>query len=174
MHTRSILTSLALLGLAACQSFQGPLPPQPQHPNSPSPPENPAPPEQPPPGPTQPQRQFRLSAASTSLVSQAQKQARSGDTVAATATLERALRIEPDNPLLWIELGRLRLQEKNGTQAQSFGRKALALATGDPRAQSSAWQLIAEALRAQGRNQEARDAEQRANALAAPLSGANL
>jgi uncharacterized protein HemY len=114
-----------------------------------------------------------LSAASTALVSQAQKQARSGDSVAATATLERALRIEPDNPLLWIELGRLRLQEKNGAQAQSLGRKALALATGDPRTQSCAWQLIADALRTQGRNQEAREAERHANALAAPLAGAN-
>jgi Flp pilus assembly protein TadD len=170
-----LLPTLALLGIAACQSFNGPLPPQPQHPNSPAPSETPAPPEResPPAEPTQPKRQFRLSAASAALVSQAQKQVRSGDSVAATATLERALRIEPDNPLLWIELGRLRLQEKNGAQAQSLGRKALALATGDPRTQSSAWQLIADALRAQGRNQEAREAEQHANALAAPLSRAN-
>lgn len=170
-----LLPTLALLGLAACQSFQGPLPPQPQPPNSPVPSENPVPPEQhpQPPEPALPRKQFRLSAASTALVSQAQKQARSGDSVAATATLERALRIEPDNPLLWIELGRLRLQERNGVQAQSLGRKALTLATGDPRTQSSAWQLIADALRAQGRNQEAREAEEHADALAAPLSGAN-
>ncbi len=183
MRTRSSLAStprllllplLTVMGLVACQSFQGPLPPQPQHPTSPSPTEKPLPPEQSPqsPEPSQPQRRFRLSAASTALVSQAQKQARSGDLVAATATLERALRIEPDNPLLWIELGRLRLQEKNGVQAQSFARKALSLATGDPRTQSFAWQLIADALRAQGRNQEAHEAEQHANALSAPLSGA--
>jgi predicted Zn-dependent protease len=169
------LLLLALLGLAACQSFQGPLPPQPQHP-PPASPEKPQPPEQQQPEPhepTQPQRQFRLSAASTALVSQAEKQARSGDSVAATATLERALRIEPDNPLLWIELGQLRLQEKNAAQAQSLGRKALSLATGDPRTQSSAWRLIADALRAQGRNHEARDAEEHADALSAPLSGAS-
>lgn len=174
MRTRPaiLLPTLALLGLAACQSLQGPLPPQPQPPKSPAPVENPAPPEPQPPSrePAQPQKQFRLSAASTALVSQAQKQARSGDSVSATATLERALRIEPDNPLLWIELGRLRLQERNGVQAQSLGRKALALATGDPRTQSSAWRLIADALRAQGRNQEARDAEEHVNALSAPLS----
>ena len=90
--------------------------------------------------------------------------------MAATATLERALRIEPDNPLLWIELGRLRLRENNAAQANGMGRKALALATGDPLAQSSAWRLIADALKAQGRNQEASEAEQKANSLSVPLS----
>ena len=169
---------LGVVALSACQSFQGPLPPQPQ-----SPPSRPAQPEEPPtqqkpepPAPTQPpQRQFRLSAASTALVSQAQKQVKSGDTVAATATLERALRIEPDNPLLWIELGRLRLDEHNPKQAHSLGRKALVLATGDAHAQASAWRLIADSLRAQDRNDEAQEAEQRASALlfsASPGDGA--
>lgn len=75
------------------------------------------------------------------------------------------MRIEPDNPLLWIELGQVRLNEANAAQADSMGRKALALATGDPQAQASAWHLIAESLRARGRNQEGAEAEQRANAL---------
>jgi len=91
--------------------------------------------------------------------------------VAAAATLERALRIEPNNPLLWIELGRLRLNEKNAVQADSMGRKAVALATGDPNAQATAWRLIAESLRARGRKKEAAEAEQRASTLlAAPLA----
>jgi uncharacterized protein HemY len=111
-----------------------------------------------------------LSAASSALVSQAQTQARGGDSVAATGTLERALRIEPDNPLLWIELGRLRLREHNAVQAHSMGRKALALATGDTGTQASAWRLIAEALEAQGRNQEASEAHQKASTLSVPLS----
>ena len=71
-------------------------------------------------------------------MTQAHQQAASGDTVQAAATLERALRIEPENPLVWIELGRVRLAENNPTQANAMGRKALALATGDPTAQSSA------------------------------------
>jgi len=120
------------------------------------------PPGQPPAAPARPARQFRLSPASTALVAQAHKAASSGDFGLAAATVERAMRIDPDNPLLWIELGRVRLSAGDFGQADSMGRKALSLATGDPRAQSSAWHLIADALRALGRNQEAAEADQRA------------
>ncbi len=74
-------------------------------------------------------KQFHLGAASLSLVSQAHKQSQSGDLGGAATTLERALRIEPNNPLLWIELGQVRLSENDGDQADSMGRKAVALAT---------------------------------------------
>jgi uncharacterized protein HemY len=84
----------------------------------------------------------------------------------AAATIERAMRVEPDNPLLWIELGRVRLAEGNASQADSMGRKAAALATGDPQAKASAWRLIADALRLLKRNDEAAEADQRANSLA--------
>jgi Flp pilus assembly protein TadD len=100
-------------------------------------------------------------------VAQAHKAAGSGDFGLAAATVERAMRIEPDNPLLWIELGRVRLSAGDFSQADSMGRKALSLATGDPREQSSAWHLIADSLRALGRNQEAAEADQRAAALEA-------
>ena len=126
---------------------------------------------QPPAAPAQPgapsQRQFRLGPAANALVTQAHTQASAGEFPAAGATLERALRIEPDNPLLWIELGRLQMmQEGNAAQADGMGRKALALATGDAAAQASAWSLIADSLRARGRNQEAADADRHAAVLA--------
>ncbi|MGB9329512.1 MAG: tetratricopeptide repeat protein, partial [Steroidobacteraceae bacterium] len=111
-------------------------------------------------------KQFRLSAASSALVAQAHTQAAGGDFGQAAATLERALRIEPENPLLWIELGRARLGENNPAQADAMGRKALALATGDATAQSSAWHLIADSLRALGRNGDAAEAEQHAQGVA--------
>ena len=79
------------------------------------------------PTPSQPQKQFRLGAASSALVKQARTQTGKGDFGAATATVERALRIEPDNPLLWIELGQVHLAEGNAPQAESMGRKAVAL-----------------------------------------------
>ena len=75
------------------------------------------------------------------------------------------MRIEPDNPLLWVELGRVRLAAGDNSQAESIGRKALASASGDPQAQASAWRLIADALRALQRNEEAAAADKRANAL---------
>lgn len=122
----------------------------------------PAPSEHP---PAQGPRQFHLGPATTALVTQAHAQAGGGDFGQAAATLERALRIEPDNPLLWIELGRVRLGEGNAAQADAMGRKAAALATGDPGAQAAAWRLIADSLRARGRNPEAAEADQRAAAL---------
>jgi hypothetical protein len=67
--------------------------------------------------------------------------------------------------LLWIELGQIRLSEGNAAQADGMGRKALALATGDAQAQSAAWRLIADSLRARQRNQEAADADKKAATL---------
>jgi cytochrome c-type biogenesis protein CcmH/NrfG len=82
-----------------------------------------------------------------------------GDFDAASSTLDRALRIEPNNPLLWIELGRLRLAESDAHQAEGCGREALALASGDQGTQKQAGMLLADALRAQQRNQEAHEVE---------------
>lgn len=118
------------------------------------------------PAPAAPPRQFSLGPASSALVAQAHRQSGGGDWGQAAATVERALRIEPDNPLLWIELGRVRLGENNPAQADAMGRKALALSTGDPQAQSGAWKLIADALRAGGHNPEAADADRHAAGLA--------
>jgi len=114
----------------------------------------------------EPARQFRLGSAASALVTQAHARAAAGDYPAATATLERALRIEPDNPLAWIELGRVQLAAGNAAQADNMGHKALALASGDPNAQAAAWRLIADALRERGRNQEAAAASARADTLA--------
>jgi len=185
MHSRSLFTAfMATVMLAGCTLFRAPPPPpagagsgetqpgtpqagtaQPaQPPPAAAPPNAPAAPA---PAPTPPPRQFHLGSATSALVTQAHQQAASGDTGQAAATLERALRIEPDNPLVWIELGRVRLAENNPAQADAMGRKALALATGDPGAQSSAWHLIADALRARGDNGGAADADRRA-AIPAP------
>jgi Flp pilus assembly protein TadD len=98
------------------------------------------------------------------LVKQARAQTGKGDFGGATSTIERALRIEPDNPLLWIELGQVHLAEGNAPQAESMGHKAVALATGDPNAQAASWRLVGDALRARGRTLDATEAYQRANA----------
>ena len=114
-------------------------------------------PEQPPAPP--PAREYHLSAATRSLVVEARSAAGRGDLPAASMTLDRALRIEPTNPLLWIEIGRLRLAENDARQAEGCSRKALSLASGDRNAQSQAGRVLADALRAQRRNQEARELE---------------
>lgn len=173
MKLLCVLAATAVLASCAAPPYQ-PTPRQPSEPlpqpGTPQPEgpvvEQPAPSTPPPPPtPSPPPKQFRLGAASSALVAQARKLADQGEFGSAIATLERAQRIEPDNPLLWIELGRVHQEEGNAVQADSMGRKALALATGDPNAQSAAWRLIAESLRSRGRNQEASEALRRAEAV---------
>jgi tetratricopeptide (TPR) repeat protein len=128
----------------------------------------PAPPATATPAPTPPAgRQFHLGAAATALVAQAHRQAAGGDPQLAISTLERALRIEPDNPLLWIELGDVHEAAGHFEQAGGMGHKALQLATGDPHAQAASWRLIADSLKARNRNGEAAEAQHRADELSA-------
>jgi len=162
---------LALLG--GCSLFRpvsvSPIEAQPQPitkaPEPPIPAPVPAAPALPPtpvehtPPPPVPTREYQLGAAARALVSQAHSQIARGDLPSASATVDRALRIEPSNPLLWIERGRIRLAENDPHQAESCGRKALALATGDKSARMQAGHLIADALRAAHKNQEAHDFE---------------
>lgn len=107
-------------------------------------------------------REPTLGAASRALVSQAQSQVASKNFAVAAASIERALRIEPDNPLLWIELGKVRQAEGNYQQAENMGRKAASMAVHAPRTQSAAWTLVAESLRARGKNAEAQEAQEKA------------
>src|SRR5215510_883093 len=74
--------------------------------------------------PTPANRPKTLSPASKALVAQAQTQLNSGNDALAAATIERALRIEPDNPLLWIELAKVRQDSGNPAQAENLARKA--------------------------------------------------
>jgi Tfp pilus assembly protein PilF len=155
-----------LLGLSACKT------PQPFTPTSTTSPTEGAQPQSatvpelitPPEAVPQP-KPHTLSAATKSLVTQANAQLAAGNDALAASTLERALRIEPNNPLLWIEMAKLRQEEGNAAQAENLAKKALAMATGDARAQASAWRVMADAYRARGRNPEAREADARAEAL---------
>jgi tetratricopeptide (TPR) repeat protein len=159
----AILAASLILGACSLMAPHGTSarqpPPPLSAPASPQPTPPPPSPYQPPAHPPQPARENHLSPATRSLVTQARSQVTRGDLPAASSTLDRALRIEPNNPLLWIELGRLRLAENDAHQAEGCGRKALALASGDRATQAQSGRLLADALRAQSRNQEARDVE---------------
>ena len=173
MHRSSALVSLTALALGACAAPQPYRSPG-QTPSVPVPPPDPTVQTQPaPPPPTieEPEplppvvREPTLGAASRALVSQAQIQLASKNFAVAASSIERALRIEPDNPLLWIELGKVRQAEGNYSQAENMGRRALSMSANALRAQSAAWSLIADSYRARGRNPEAQEAEARASAL---------
>ena len=152
-----------LMLLAGCAL---PNPYRPARPGAPPVPSSqlPLPPlEQPPPAEPSPSppasRSYRLGAAAQSLVTQAHAQIGRGELPGASTTLDRALRIEPQNPLLWIELARLRLSEGDPRQAEGCGRKALALGAADPVVRQQAGRILADALRAQHRDREARELE---------------
>jgi len=165
---RPLLAALGLLALGACSLVQPYRPPArggdavPSQPAAPGAVALPAPapgseaPSAPAPPPS---RDYRLGPAAQSLVAQAHAQVARGELPGASTTLDRALRIEPQSPLLWIEVARLRLAENDAHQAEACGRKALALSSGDPNARAQAGRVLADALRAQRRNQEARDLE---------------
>jgi Tfp pilus assembly protein PilF len=156
---------------AACTTpspYQRPAPPSEQPPETPpaqtQPGEPPSTVEQPQPLPPA-VREPTLGAASRALVNQAQTQMATKNYAVAASSIERALRIEPDNPLLWIELGKVRLAEGNYVQAENMARKAVSMAVNAPRARSSAWRLIADSFRARGKNIEAQEAQARADSL---------
>jgi Flp pilus assembly protein TadD len=161
MNLRIAILLTALI-LAGCRSLTEP----PVNPGAPAANASGETPSTPPPPRPAATRHYQLGSAASALVAQAHSRAAAGDYVAATATLERALRIEPENPLAWIELGRVQLAAGNPAQADSMGRKAVALAEGDPSAQTAAWRLVADSFRARNRNEEAASADARAEALA--------
>jgi hypothetical protein len=167
--THPTLLGAATLGaallLCGCPS-PGTRPSSPTHPGAIPGPATPGPGPAPAPPPATPRpqstpRESHLSPATRSLVAQAHTLLAHGDIDGAFSTLDRALRIEPSNPLLWIELGRVRLLESDVHQAETCARKALALASGDRAAQAAAGRLLVDALRAQGRNPEAQEVESR-------------
>ena len=161
----------AALVVSACvvQPPQGPPPSRqpepPAEPGRPPPadvPVEPTPTPTPTPAPVIPEPV--LSAASNSLVTAAQAQLKAKNYPAAAASIERALRIEPGNPLLWIELGKVRYAEGNHVQAENMGRRAASLSKA-PQASSTAWKLIADSLRARGRTREAQEAMSKAESF---------
>lgn len=100
------------------------------------------------------------------LVDHARADAAAGHDIRAGAGLERALRIEPRNPMLWQELARLRLAQGLYGEAESLARKSNSFAGGDRRVQAGNWRLIGEARTRLGQEASARDALRRAEELA--------
>ncbi|HVY64540.1 MAG TPA: hypothetical protein VHH11_06945 [Gammaproteobacteria bacterium] len=148
---RGTLLAVLAAGTVACASLQpgpsrsGPPTPQPTLPPAarPSPAPPPPPPGAlplPPPSPpaalppasqssTAPSRpQSDASSASNALLAQSRAQRASGNVAQATASIERALRLDPNNAELWVERGELALQTGDAAQAGTMARKALSLA----------------------------------------------
>lgn len=105
------------------------------------------------------------SPAVVALLGQAEQQANDGNLESASASLERALRIDPRNPVLWHHLATVRLAQGQSAQAEQLAVKSNSLAPGNAVQQALNWQLIAQARREQGDTSGAAQADQRAREL---------
>jgi Tfp pilus assembly protein PilF len=84
-------------------------------------------------------------AAVQELVTSSRTSAANGDYALALADIERAIRIEPRNPDLWLELGELHLSQGDSRQAAAMARKAMSVAGDDRTAKAAAERLLEQA-----------------------------
>ncbi|WP_419662854.1 hypothetical protein Dvar_33320 [Desulfosarcina variabilis str. Montpellier] len=97
------------------------------------------------------------------LLSKAGDQSAAGQMDEAGANLERALRIEPRNPVLWHELARVRLAQGRYRQAENMAAKSNVLAGTDSDLKAKNWRIIGEARNRLGDLQGAREAFKKAD-----------
>jgi Tfp pilus assembly protein PilF len=126
---RPVIVLIATLFLASCAMMQPAAPPAPSN-----------------------------NTAVKALIDKAHGQAAAGRMDAAGANLERALRIEPRNPVLWQELARVRLDQRQYRQAENLAAKSNALAGGNRYLQAENWRIIGEARNRRGDLEGARAA----------------
>jgi len=103
----------------------------------PEPPAPPAPPEPIPPPPPPPS-----SGATAALLEQGRQQAANGRYDLATASLERALRINSRDAEVWCELGRIKRQQGDEAQAIAMARRGLAVAGANAAARERCQSLL--------------------------------
>jgi tetratricopeptide (TPR) repeat protein len=90
------------------------------------------------PRPNQPKE----NAASAVLLEQSRDARAAGSYAEAAASIERALRIDPNNPALWMELAEIKGAEGDFDQAEMMARKALTLAGSDRSIEARAERLL--------------------------------
>lgn len=99
------------------------------------------------------------------LWDQAEKARRENRTGDAIEALERALRVAPEDPVLWSRLAEMRLRQQDFAVAENLAAKSNALA-GDRRLlRYRNWLLIAEARKRRGDEAGAREAREKADGL---------
>jgi predicted Zn-dependent protease len=100
------------------------------------------------------------------LMRRSEDQRLEGDLDGATVSLERALRIAPEDAVLWHELAQVRMAQQRHDLVVQLAAKSNALADpADSALRGSNWRLIAQARRALGDAAGAREAERRAASL---------
>lgn len=111
---------------------------------------------------TRPRSAASSNPAVLSLLDRAHRQSAAGELEQAGASLERALRIEPRNALLWQELARVRLDLGLYRQAESLAAKSNGFAADDRTLRGENWRIIGQARSGQGDFRGAQSAFDRA------------
>ncbi|MCB1876010.1 MAG: hypothetical protein KDH88_08555 [Chromatiales bacterium] len=99
------------------------------------------------------------------LVQQAERSAKAQEWSRADASLERALRLEPDNPYLWFRRASFELRRGLTKDAMASAAKSNSLAGKDRRLRVWNWELIADVQRRMGNEAGVRAAEAQAEKL---------
>jgi tetratricopeptide (TPR) repeat protein len=104
-------------------------------------------------------------AAVDKLLLEGEAQRKAGDLVAAADTLERAMRLAPRAPEVYVALARVQLDQGDFVKAENLAQRALSRLGDDVQQQArrqraEAWSIIANARRALG-NEEAAEAAMR-------------
>jgi len=107
------------------------------------------------------------------LLSKARQASTKGSLSTAESHLERALRIEPHNPSLWLYMAKLRLFAAKSKEAINLAKKALALSSRGGTAsresrrslQADCWRVIAHAQQKMGNLKKAQKAQDKAKSL---------
>lgn len=151
MGSAALLLSTVLAGACATPPEQRPVPvPVEDHSQPPRLPHSAAPIPLPPPAAESGMPGHESAPAATdpavvALMSEADERMERGQSEYAAAALERALRLAPEDPLLWHRLARVRLDQKQWRQAIALAGKSDALSASNPRLRAANRRLIARA-----------------------------
>lgn len=107
------------------------------------------------------------------LLNKARQASKKGTLNTAESYLERALRIEPQNPTLWLYMAKLRLYAAKSKEAINLAKKALALSSNGrfddqisrESLRADCWRVIAHANQKMGNFQKAQMASDKAKSL---------
>ena len=118
-----------------------------------------------------PEQQIRpdssTAAAIKRLIENARQASKQGQLSRAESFLERAIRIEPKNPLLWHYLAKLHLYQGHYPRAEGMASKSMSLmqASDSQRLRADNWRIIAHARQFQGDTAGAQRAQDKASSL---------
>lgn len=115
---------------------------------------------------TLPYLKVDTSAAVIALLDQAKDYFSAGENEQAAATLERALRIDPRNPVIWHNLAGVRLEQEDWQRAASLAARSNTFVVDNKWLQVRNWVVIGLACEGMGDRQCVQEAKKMAYALA--------